>query len=70
VNTPELAGLVTVDTRRVSVKSGADIVILAADSAGSHGLRPYWLVVDELANWPDVPRHRDFFDSLGPVCPR
>ncbi len=70
VNTPELAGLVTGDTRRVSVKSGADIVILAADSAGSHGLRPYWLVVDELANWPDVPRHRDFFDSLWAGLPK
>jgi phage terminase large subunit-like protein len=46
------------------------LFILAADSAGAHGLRPYWLVVDELGNWPDTPRHREFFDALWAGLPK
>lgn len=70
-NTPGLHDLVTVDARKVAVKSsGAELVILAADSAGSHGLRPFWLVVDEIANWPDVARHREFFDALWAGLPK
>lgn len=68
-HTPALAG-VQVDQRRVVAPSGAELVILAADAAGSHGLRPYWLVVDELANWPDTERHRTFFDSLWAGLPK
>ncbi len=68
--TPGLASQVTVESRRVSVRSGAEVVILPADSAGSHGLRPYWLVLDELANWPNGPRHREFYDSLWAGLPK
>jgi hypothetical protein len=69
-NTPALQGLVNVDSRKITVNSGAELIILAADSAGAHGLRPYWLVIDELANWPDVPRHREFFDALWAGLPK
>jgi hypothetical protein len=70
-NTPGLAGEVTVESRRVvATKRQTELVILAADTAGSHGLRPHWLVVDELANWPDSERHRDFFDSLWAGLPK
>jgi phage terminase large subunit-like protein len=63
--TPELRGEIVVEGRKITApKRGTELHILAADSAGSHGLRPCWLVVDELANWPDTPRHREFFDSL------
>ena len=65
-NTPELQGRVTVDLRKVSAPSGATLSVLAADSAGAHGLRPFWLVVDELANWPDTPRHRISSMPCGP----
>jgi hypothetical protein len=63
-STPALVNHLRIDRGRVVARSGAELVILAADSAGSHGLRPHWLVVDELANFPDVERHRSFFDSL------
>ena len=69
-NTPELEGRVKIDARKASTPHGAQLSVLAADSAGSHGLRPFWLVVDELANWPDTPRHRDFFDALWAGLPK
>ena len=69
-STPELQGRVTVDMRKVFTPSGATLTVLAADSAGAHGLRPFWLVLDEAANWPDTPRHRDFFDALWAGLPK
>lgn len=70
-HTPALERRITVESRRV-VAEGAqsELVILAADSAGSHGLRPKWLAVDELANFPDTERHRTFFDSLWAGLPK
>ena len=62
--TPELKDRIRIDARKVSTERGAEIHILAADSAGAHGILPYWLVCDELCNWPDDKRHRDFFDNL------
>jgi phage terminase large subunit-like protein len=69
-STPALDGLVNVDARKISTPQGSELIILAADSAGAHGLRPYWLVVDELANWPDTQRHREFFDALWAGLPK
>lgn len=50
--TPELQNALHVDAYRVSTVRG-DVVleVLAADSAGAWGPRPWWLVVDEVANW-------------------
>lgn len=70
-NTPALEPAITVESRRVVAPNyGTELVILPADSAGSHGLRPKWLVVDELCNWPDVERHREFFDNLWAGLPK
>ncbi len=70
-NTAALQDQVTIESRRVVAhRRGTDLVVLAADTAGSHGLRPHWLVVDELANWPDSERHRAFFDSLWAGLPK
>ncbi len=70
-NTPALRSEITVESRRViAPKRGTELVILPADSAGSHGLRPKWLVVDELANWPDVEKHREFFDNCWAGLPK
>ncbi len=63
--TRELRGEIKVEGSKITaVKRGTELHILAADTAGSHGLRPCWLVVDELANFDDTPRRREFFDSL------
>lgn len=64
-STPELRGEIVVEGRKITApRRGAQLHVLAADLAGSHGLRPWWLLCDELANWDDTPRNRELFDSL------
>ncbi len=63
--TPALRGEIKVEGSKITaVRRGPELHILAADTAGSHGLRPCWLVVDELANFDDTARRREFFDTL------
>jgi hypothetical protein len=70
-NTPGLRDDILIESRRViAPKRDTELVILAADSAGAHGLRPKWLVCDELANWPDTEKHREFFDNLWAGLPK
>ncbi|MGA8723423.1 MAG: hypothetical protein WB565_00140 [Acidimicrobiales bacterium] len=63
--TPELKGEILVEGRKITApRRGAQLHVLAADLAGSHGLRPWWLLCDELANWENTARNRELFDSL------
>jgi phage terminase large subunit-like protein len=50
---------------RVAVP-GADVTleVLAADAAGSWGLRPYFVVIDELAQWAETTRSRQLLESI------
>lgn len=50
--------------RAVHRSSGASIEIMAADTASSYGLRPFRLVIDELCQFNDTPRSKEFFQSL------
>lgn len=62
---PALRERVGVDAWRVScVNSGASVEVLSSDASSSWGLRPEWLVVDELAWWADTPAAAQFWDSL------
>jgi hypothetical protein len=62
---PELRGHVEVQQGKVvSLDSGASLEALPADAASSWGLRPEWLIVDELAWWSDTAGPRTFLDSL------
>lgn len=57
--TPGLAGALRVETKRVVVPaSGATFEVLPADGASAFGLRPYMVVADEVAAWPDTPSAR------------
>ena len=47
-----------------AVRRGTELHILAADTAGSHGLRPAGLWSTSLRTWTTPPRRREFFDSL------
>jgi phage terminase large subunit-like protein len=63
--TPGLEGEVKIEARRVLAPNrGTELVVLPADSAGSNGLSPSWLVIDEVCNWSEDDRHRSFFESL------
>jgi hypothetical protein len=70
-NTPALRSEIIVESRRVvAPKRGTELIILPADSAGANGIRPKWLVIDELANFPDVEKHREFFDNAWAGLPK
>jgi phage terminase large subunit-like protein len=50
--TPELRGALRVEAYRVTAaRSGSVLEILPADAPGAWGLRPAFLVVDEIAQW-------------------
>jgi len=62
--TPELRGRLAVDTWRVS--AGRDVVLeaLAADAASSWGLRPWFVVIDEIAQWATTGGPRTLWESV------
>jgi hypothetical protein len=61
--TPELAGALTVDAFKATSRSGSALEVLAADVAGSYGLRPAFLIVDELAQWSDTAGPRGLWQA-------
>ena len=69
--TPELAGQLDVQAARVTaLRAGPSLEIMAADAASAWGLRPHWLVCDELANWADVANSRAFYTALTTALPK
>jgi phage terminase large subunit-like protein len=62
--TRELAGALTVDAFKVTARRGGQVLeILAADAPSSYGLRPAFLVIDEVAQWAETPGPRKLFDA-------
>jgi hypothetical protein len=62
--TPELKGALKVDAFRVvATRSGSVLEVLAADAPGAWGLRPSFLVVDELAQWATTPGPRQLWEA-------
>lgn len=65
VRTPMLRGAFEIGTWRVtSVESGATLDVLAADAAGAWGLRPFFVVVDELAQWASTAEPKRLFEAV------
>jgi hypothetical protein len=63
--TPSLRGLFTFTATRATCPTrGVTIEVLPADGPGAYGLRSRFLVVDEIFQWPDTPRHRSFWEAL------
>lgn len=62
--TPELRGRLQVDAWRVA--AGRDVVLeaLAADAASSWGLRPWFVVVDEIAQWASTGGPKTLWESV------
>jgi hypothetical protein len=62
---PGLRQLVRVDARRfVSLASGAVVEALASDGASAYGLRPAFVVADEIAQWPGTRNARQVWAAL------
>lgn len=62
--TPELHGRVEVQMNRVVARSGATVEVLAADGASTWGLRPSFVVADEVAQWPSTRNARAVWTAL------
>lgn len=62
--TPELRGRLQIDAWKVT--AGPDVVLeaLAADAASSWGLRPWFVVVDEIAQWESTGGPRTLWESV------
>jgi hypothetical protein len=60
-----LRDLVEVGARVVTARAtGATLSIEASDSASAFGLRPWLVLVDELAQWPDTPNHTRLWGAI------
>jgi phage terminase large subunit-like protein len=44
--------------------------VLAAEAAGTWGLKPHLLIVDEFAQWPTTPEARRFWSALYSALPK
>ena len=62
--TPELRSQLRVDNWKITARSHAELNVLAADSSGVYGLRPRWLVLDELCQWSDVRGSKRIYEAL------
>ena len=63
--TPGLTTSLRVDATRITVPArGTTLDALAADVAGSFGLLPDLIIVDELAAWPSTRAAREYWASL------
>lgn len=69
--TPELAGAIEIGAYRVTFPR-RDVVldVLAADAPSAWGLRPYFLTVDEIAQWPSTPGPRALWEALTTALPK
>jgi len=62
--TPEMVGAFDVRSFEVTARrSGCVLEVLPADAASAFGLRPAFLVVDELAQWAETEGPRRLFDA-------
>jgi phage terminase large subunit-like protein len=62
--TPALAAVITVESSRLVARSGATVTALASDSSSTWGLRPTFVVCDEVANWPTTRNARRVWSAL------
>jgi phage terminase large subunit-like protein len=69
--TPGLSGALRVDSWKVTaMRSGATFQIMASDDASAWGLRPHFIVVDELAQWPSTPGPRRLWTAIFSALPK
>ena len=63
--TPELSGAIDVGAYRVTAnRSGSTLDVLAADAPGAWGLRPAFVVVDEIAQWGSTGAPRRLWEAV------
>jgi hypothetical protein len=66
-----LSPLVEITSRTVTSRAtGATLTIEPADSAGAFGTRPYFVIVDELAAWPESRNHARLWSAIVSAIPK
>jgi phage terminase large subunit-like protein len=65
-----LADHVQVDTYKASTTTGTTLAALAADDSSAYGLRPHFVVVDELAQWNTSGRPQRMYDAMFSAIPK
>lgn len=68
--TPGLPAMVKVDGSKLTASNGATVQIMASDAASSWGLRPWAVVLDEVAQWPETGKHRKLYSSVMSALPK
>jgi len=64
-NTSGLAGAVIVGSRSATVRgSGATLSVESSDGASALGQKPFFVIVDELAAWPNTANHRRLWSAI------
>jgi phage terminase large subunit-like protein len=63
--TPVLEGLLEISAFKVNViGTGVALEVLAADAAGAWGLRPYYVSIDELAQWAETTSAQRLLEAV------
>jgi len=71
VRTPGLAGALDVQSFRATARrTGAALEVLAADGASAYGLRPHFVVIDEVAQWPSTPNAKQVWEAVISSVPK
>lgn len=61
--TPALGAALQVDQYKAVAANGSVLEVLAADVAGAYGLRPAFLIVDEIAQWASTAGTRGLWEA-------
>lgn len=62
--TPQLAGALEVAAYRVTARRTSTVLeVLAADASSAWGLRPDFLIVDEVAQWPETREGKKLWEA-------
>jgi hypothetical protein len=61
---------VKVDASKVTATNGATVTVMSSDAASSWGLRPWLLVLDEVAQWPETGKHRKLYSAAMSALPK
>ena len=62
--TPELSGSIGVDSFKATAKNGSTLEVLAADAAGAWGLRPAFVIVDEVCQWATTGKPKQLWEAV------
>jgi hypothetical protein len=62
--TPALASAVTVDSYKITARSGSVLEIMAADAASTYGLKPSLVICDEFCQWPGTTNARGVWTAV------